>query len=61
MTTIESNQSSNSKYLITGAAILAVAIGAYGLGRVYPPLGPIEGTIAPAQRHVSIRRSARGM
>ena len=53
MTTIESNQSSNRKYIVTGAAILAVAVGAYGLGRVYPPLGPVEGTIAPAQRHVN--------
>ena len=53
VTTIESNQSSNRKYIVTGAAILAVAVGAYGLGRVYPPLGPVEGTIAPAQRHVN--------
>ena len=52
VTTIESNQS-NRKYLVTGAAILAVAVGAYGLGRIYPPLGPVEGTIAPAQRHVN--------
>ena len=53
MTTINSTQSSNKKYLITGAAVIAVAVAAYGLGRVYPPLGPVEGTIAPAGRYVS--------
>ena len=53
MTTIESNQSSNRKYITTGAAVIAVAIAAYGLGRIYPPLGPTEGTIAPADRYVS--------
>ena len=43
----------NRKYLATGAAILVVAAGAYGLGRVYPPLGPSAGTIAPAERYQS--------
>ncbi|MFP5330727.1 MAG: hypothetical protein ACLGHC_11475, partial [Alphaproteobacteria bacterium] len=41
----------NRKFLITGAAVVAVAIGAYGLGRVYPPMGPSAGTIAPADRY----------
>ena len=41
----------NRKYLMSGAAILLVAVGAYGLGRVYPPLGPSAGTIAPAERY----------
>ena len=54
VTTIESSQyNSNKKYLVTGAAVIAIAIAAYGLGRVYPPLGPTEGTIAPAERYVS--------
>ena len=43
----------NRKYLMSGAAILLVAAGAYGLGRVYPPLGPSAGTIAPAERYQS--------
>jgi len=53
VTTIDSTRSSNKKYLITGAAVVAVAVAAYGLGRVYPPLGPVEGTIAPAGRYVA--------
>ena len=52
-TTIDSSQSSNKRYLITGGAVIAIALAAYGLGRVYPPLGPTEGTIAPAQRYVA--------
>src|SRR5215218_9753889 len=45
--------SHNRKYLMSGALIAVVAVSAYGLGRVYPPLGPSEGTIAPAERYVS--------
>ena len=45
--------SNNRKYLVSVAAIAVIAIGAYGLGRVYPPLGPTAGTIAPADRYVS--------
>src|SRR5215208_622361 len=45
--------STNRKYLMSGALIAVVAVSAYGLGRVYPPLGPSEGTIAPAERYVS--------
>ena len=45
--------SQNRKYLMSGALIAVVAVSAYGLGRVYPPLGPAEGTIAPAERYVS--------
>src|SRR3954452_20719771 len=45
--------STNRKYLMSGALIAVVAVSAYGLGRVYPPLGPAEGTIAPAERYVS--------
>jgi murein L,D-transpeptidase YcbB/YkuD len=37
----------NRRYLIGGAACLAVAAGAYGLARFYPALGPIVGTITP--------------
>ena len=42
----------NRKFLASGALVIVVAAGAYGLGRVYPPLGPSEGTIAPAARHI---------
>ena len=42
-----------TKYLMSGAAVILIAAGAYGLGRVYPPLGPSAGTVAPAQRYVS--------
>ena len=45
--------SHNRKMILTTAGILAVGLGAYGLGRVYPPLGPSAGTIAPAQRYVN--------
>lgn len=40
------------RYLIAGAALLAVAGGAFFAGRVYPPLGPSAGTISPVQRYV---------
>ena len=52
MTTLESN-SSNKRYLMTGAAVLAVAVSAYGLGRIYPPLGPTEGTVVASERYVA--------
>jgi hypothetical protein len=39
--------------ILTRAAVVAVGLGAYGLGRVYPPLGPSTGTVAPAERYVS--------
>src|SRR3954469_13645538 len=42
-----------SKMYLTTAGVLAVGLAAYGLGRVYPPLGPSAGTIAPAERYVS--------
>ena len=47
-------RSRNRKYWIGGAAIVAVALGAYGLGQIYPPLGPIAGTVvnSPTQRYV---------
>ena len=44
--------SHSRKYWLAGAAILAVAAGAYGIGRVYPPLGPSSGAIAVAQGYV---------
>lgn len=43
--------SHSRRYLIGGIAMVAVALGAYGLLTVYPPLGPIAATIAP-QRYV---------
>src|SRR5881398_3682491 len=49
--------SQNRKLILTSAAVIAVGLGAYGLGRVYPPLGPSAGTIAPAQRYVSSQLS----
>lgn len=44
MTAISSH---NRRFLIAGAAILAVGAGAYGLARFSPALGPIAGSIAP--------------
>ncbi len=43
----------NRKLILTTAGVLAFGVAAYGLGRVYPPLGPSEGTVGPAQRYVS--------
>ena len=45
--------SNNNKYLVSVAVVALIAAGAYGLGRVYPPLGPTAGTISPADRHIS--------
>src|SRR4051794_1288183 len=47
------SETNKRKMYLTSAGILAVGIAAYGLGRVYPPLGPSEGTVGPAQRYVS--------
>src|SRR4029078_12920969 len=48
------NKLSNSRKMILSATgILAVGVAAYGLGRVYSPLGPSQGTGAPSQRYVS--------
>src|SRR6185437_15820017 len=43
----------NRKLMLTTAGVLVFGIAAYGLGRVYPPIGPSAGTVAPAQRYVS--------
>jgi hypothetical protein len=45
--------SHKQKMYLTTAAVLAFGVAAYGVGRVYPPLGPSSGTIAPAERYVS--------
>src|SRR6476646_2235668 len=45
--------SNNRRMILTSAAIVAVGLGAYGLGRVYPPLGPSAGTVGAAQRYVN--------
>lgn len=37
----------NRRYLIAGAAALAMAASAYALVRFYPALGPIAGTVTP--------------
>ena len=42
------------KSVVAGAGILAIAAGAYGLGRLYPPVGPTSGAIAAAQDYVEI-------
>ena len=41
------NTTHRRRYAIAGAVCLAIAVGAYGLARSLPALGPIEGTIAP--------------
>jgi L,D-transpeptidase YcbB len=45
MTAISSQ--TNRRFLIAGAAFLAIGAGAYGLARLYPALGPIAGAVAP--------------
>src|SRR4029078_11814559 len=45
--------SHNRRMILTSAAVIAVGLGAYGLGRVSPPAGPSGGTISPADRYVS--------
>jgi murein L,D-transpeptidase YcbB/YkuD len=50
--------SHNRKYKIAIAASLTFAAGAYALGRYYPALGPIAGTIAP-QLYVDALPSAQ--
>lgn len=37
----------NRRFLIAGAAFLALGAGAFGLARFYPALGPVAGAIAP--------------
>src|SRR6185369_2809516 len=45
--------SNKNRMYLTTAGVLAFGIAAYGLGRVYPPMGPSAGTIGPADRYVS--------
>ena len=45
--------SNKNKMYLTTAGVLVFGLAAYGLGRVYPPLGPSAGTVAPAERYVS--------
>ena len=45
--------STNRKMILTTAGVLVFGVAAYGLGRVYPPLGPTAGTVAPAERYVA--------
>ena len=45
--------SNKRKMYLTTAGVLAFGVAAYGLGRVYPPMGPSAGTIAPADRYQS--------
>ena len=40
-------RSSNRKYVIASAMIIALAASAYGFASYFPPLGPMAGTIAP--------------
>ena len=52
MTTMVSNKN-NRRMILTTAGVLVFGIAAYGLGRVYPPLGETAGTVGPAQRYVA--------
>src|SRR3982750_4413003 len=45
--------SNNNRYLISVGGVALIAVAAYSLGRIYPPLGPTAGTITPADRYVS--------
>src|SRR5213082_2416561 len=47
------SSSQNRRMILTSAAVIAVGLGAYGLGRVYPPLGPSAGTVGAAHRYVN--------
>ena len=49
--------SNKNRMYLTTASVLLVGVAAYGLGRVYPPMGPSAGTVAPAQRYVSAQVS----
>ena len=42
--------SHKQKMYVATAGVLALGVAAYGVGRLYNPLGPSAGTIAPAQR-----------
>ena len=55
---MEATASNQRRYLASAAIVLAVAAGAYTIGRVYPPLGPSAGTIAPADRYVEAQIGA---
>src|SRR3954452_6547274 len=52
MTNVISTKNYHTMILAT-SCVLALGVAAYGLGRIYPPIGPSEGTVAPAQRYVS--------
>ena len=43
--------------MMTTAGVFAVGLAAYGLGRVYPPMGPSAGTVGAAPRYVSAQVS----
>ena len=51
----------DSKVLLATVGVAVIAVGAYGLGRVYPPLGETSGTIAPAERYRSSQVDANGV
>jgi hypothetical protein len=53
MATTVTTSTNSRKFLLSAAGVLVVAAGAYGVGRVYPPLGPTAGTIAPSDRYVA--------
>ena len=50
-----------SKVILAAAGVAVIAAGAYGLGRVYPPIGETSGTIAPAERYRSSQVDANGV
>ena len=45
--------SNNAKMGIAATCLAVVAVGAYSIGRVFPPIGESAGTIAPAERYRS--------
>ena len=49
---MSTNNNQRRKYLIAGAAILVAGSGALLVGKLYPPLGPSAGTIAPVPQKI---------
>ena len=50
--------SNNAKMGVAAACLAVVAVGAYSIGRVFPPNGESVGTIAPAERYQSAQVGA---
>jgi len=52
MATTVGTHHQNRRFILIGSIVAATAIGAYGLGRVYPPRGPSAGTITAGDRYI---------